>query len=234
MANKKDFKAGLYKHFKGPRYFAKAIALHSETEEEFVVYENVDESHGHAPGYQFVRPIAMFLEHVEKPELNYSGPRFEYLSPGENLTDHKAKRVGAGFGVILKNGNKVLLGKRHNDAEKADSAMHGEGTWSLPGGKMKMGESFVDAGKREVLEETGIKVKKIKVIGVQNDIAATDAHFVTIGLMANGWTGEARVMEPDEMTEWRWFNIRKLLKPMFKPAAKMIKNYLGRTFCSDK
>ncbi len=224
-----EVKKGLYKHFKGGKYFLKDIAKNSEDLEElFAVYESLER------GHVFIRPLAMFIEHVEKPEYKYSGPRFEYISPGENLTDHKSKRVGAGFGVIIKKGNKVLLGKRHSDPEKADSAMHGEGTWTLPGGKLHMGESLGDAAKREVFEETGIKLKKSKVLGVQNDLAGNDAHFITIANLALEWKGEPQIMEPEEITEWQWFSLNKLPKPMFKPSAKMIKNYLAKTFCSDK
>lgn len=97
-----------------------------------------------------------------------------------------------------------------------------------------MGESFIEAARREVLEETGIKIKKIKVTSVQYDLAGDDAHFLAVGILATDWKGEPRVMEPDEVTEWRWFDIKKLPKPMFKPAAKVIKNYLGKIFCSDK
>lgn len=49
------------------------------------------------------------------------------------------------------NDGKVLLGQRHSDPEKADSALHGEGTWTMPGGKLHFGESFEEGATREVL-----------------------------------------------------------------------------------
>lgn len=53
------------------------------------------------------------------------------------------KRVGAGIGVmILNKESKVLLGKRHYDPQKADSELHGEGSWTMPGGKLEFGETF--------------------------------------------------------------------------------------------
>ena len=33
------------------------------------------------------------------------------------------------------------------------------------------------------------------------------------------------VMEPDEITEWRWFELDKLPKPTFFPSRRIISNY---------
>ncbi|MEI8090892.1 MAG: NUDIX domain-containing protein [bacterium] len=55
--------------------------------------------------------------------------------------------------MILRDG-KVLLGQRHLDPEKASSLMHGEGTWTMPGGKTEYHESFEEMAYRETLEET--------------------------------------------------------------------------------
>ncbi|MEW6295593.1 MAG: NUDIX domain-containing protein [Candidatus Diapherotrites archaeon] len=98
------------------------------------------------------------------------------------MEQQKGVRVGIGV-MILKN-NKVLLGKRHLDPEKADSLLHGEGTWTMPGGKLDFGESFEEGAYREVLEETGIKLnkKKLRIVSITND-RVTDAHFITIGLL---------------------------------------------------
>ncbi len=61
------------------------------------------------------------------------------------------KRVGAGFGVvIINNEGKVLLGRRHPDPDKADSAFRSAGEWSLPGGKLDFGETFEEGAIREV------------------------------------------------------------------------------------
>jgi 8-oxo-dGTP diphosphatase len=146
--------------------------------------------------------------------------------------EKEKKRVGAGFGVLLIRGGKVLLGKRHDDPEKASSALHGEGTWTLPGGKMEFHESLQEGGKREVKEETGIDVKKISVIGVSNDMVE-DAHFVTVHLKAEEFEGEAKVMEPVEITKWQWFSLDALPRPIYKPSEKMLNNYKKQIFCSD-
>lgn len=145
--------------------------------------------------------------------------------------DEMDKRVGVGVGVMLLRDNKVLLGKRHNDPKKADSELHGEGTWTMPGGKLHFGETFEETGAREVFEETGIKINKedFRVISLTDDIVE-DAHFVTIGLLSERFEGKAKVMEPDEITEWQWFSLNELPSLIFFPSEKMLKNYFDREF----
>lgn len=139
---------------------------------------------------------------------------------------NKPREIGVGFGVMLLRNKKVLLGKRHDDPKKADSKLHGEGTWTMPGGKLDFGESFEDAAIREVKEETGIKInsRNLKLISLTNDIVP-DAHFVTLGFLCEKFEGEAKVMEPDEITEWKWFSLENLPKPLFPPSKKVLQNY---------
>ncbi len=139
------------------------------------------------------------------------------------------KRVGAGFGVILEKGGKILLGKRHPDPDKADSAFRSAGEWSLPGGKIEWGESLEDGAIRETKEETGITIKNPKVISVHN-CKNEHAHFLTVGLLTHEWKGEAQVMEPDEMTEWQWFPLDNLPEPRYFPSFEVIENYKAGKF----
>jgi 8-oxo-dGTP diphosphatase len=138
-------------------------------------------------------------------------------------------KIGVGFGVMILKNNKILLGKRHEDPEKASSLLKGAGTWTMPGGKLYFGESFEEGAIREVLEETGMRIDKnnLKIISLTNDIVES-AHFVTIGLLCKEFYGEAKVMEPNEITEWEWFELNKLPKPIFFPSEKVLKNYFSK------
>jgi len=142
-------------------------------------------------------------------------------------------KPGVGIGVMILKGNKVLLGKRHEDSEKASSLLKGEGTWTMPGGKLDFKETFEEGAKRETIEETGIELNSIKVICVNNDMVE-DAHFITIGLFSDDFKGEAKVMEPDEITEWKWFDLDNLPKPIFFPSAKVLENYKKGKFYIPK
>ncbi len=141
----------------------------------------------------------------------------------------KPKKMGIGFGVMVLNDNNVLLGRRHPDPEKADSAMHGEGTWTMPGGKLDFGEGFEDGAVRELFEETGIRIdpKDLTLVSLTNDIVP-DAHFVTVGLLYTKKVSEPEVKEPDEITEWKWFSLDSLPEPLFPPSRKVIERYLSK------
>lgn len=139
------------------------------------------------------------------------------------------KRVGAGFGVMLVRNGKILLGRRHSDPDKADSAFRSSGEWCLPGGKLEWGESLEEGAVREVKEETGILIKNPKVLSVHN-CKNEHAHFMTVGLITKTWRGEAKVMEPDEIVEWKWFNLKKLPYPRYFPSFEVIENFVKKKF----
>lgn len=67
-------KLGKYKHFKGFDVTVIGVAKNSENyEEEFVVYMHPIDGHEQ----MWIRPMAMFLENIERD--GYNGPRFEYI-----------------------------------------------------------------------------------------------------------------------------------------------------------
>ena len=67
-----DIKLGKYRHFKGNEYEVIAIARHSETCEDMVVYKAL-----YGDGGMWVRPAKMWNETVEKDGKMI--PRFTYL-----------------------------------------------------------------------------------------------------------------------------------------------------------
>ncbi len=139
------------------------------------------------------------------------------------------KKPGVGVGIMILRDSKVLLGKRHSDPKKAGSALHGEGTWTMPGGKLDFQEELEECAFRETFEETGIKINKntLEVISLTNNIVE-DAHFVTIGFLCRDFDGEPKIMEPDEIVEWEWFFLDKLPQPIFLPSKGVLENYFKK------
>ncbi len=108
--------------------------------------------------------------------------------------------------MIFKKGQ-VLLGKRMGS--------HGEGEYASPGGKMDFGESFGECAKREVYEETGVKIKNIQFMFLSNLRAYSGKHFVHIQLRAEWVSGKPVVKERGKCEEWNWFDIDHLPAPLF-------------------
>lgn len=100
-------------------------------------------------------------------------------------------------GVCIKDG-KVLLG-RHTYG-------NGKGMLIIPGGYVKLGEVPEETLEREFLEETGVKVKIGKLLGVR--FSAKDWYAV---FSAEYIDGEAR-SDGDENSEVVWADIEDALK----------------------
>jgi len=138
-------------------------------------------------------------------------------------------KIGVGVGVVLLKEGKVLLGLRHPDSQKAKNDLHGEGTWTLPGGKVEFKENLRDTAFREVFEETGIKIQKesLEIVSISDDILG-DVHYVTIGFLAKDFEGKPQVKEPEKIIKWNWFFFENLPTPLFFPSARIIKNFLKK------
>ncbi len=172
------------------------------------------------------------LRWFSKEELNNSNmlPNVKEwaLRAIEFFSDKSNKKIGAGVGVmVLNKEGKVLLGLRSEN--KGESAFKVSTCWTMPGGKLEYEENFEECAKREVLEETGIDLKNIKVICV-NDNKNEHAHYVTIGFLSENCEANPRVMEPDEIVEWKWFDLDNLPENIYFPSAKVLENYKQKKF----
>ena len=145
----------------------------------------------------------------------------------------KPRVTRAGMGVMVRNSEgKILMGLRNTDAALADSDLHGEGTWTMPGGKFECGEGLLEGAKRELLEETGIVLKSAQIISITNEVSDS-AHFITIGFLATEYEGEPKVMEPDEILSWEWFALDNLPKNIYIPTKKLIENYVAKRLTGE-
>jgi ADP-ribose pyrophosphatase YjhB (NUDIX family) len=121
--------------------------------------------------------------------------------------------VGAAVGVINDQGE-ILLQRRQ------------DGKWGIPGGFMELGESTEEAARREVLEETGLVIEKLQLVGVFSG----KEHFVTlpngdqfypvtVAYISQDIKGGELKADNIETMEAKFFNLRELpdeLNPLIK------------------
>lgn len=135
---------------------------------------------------------------------------------------------GVGLGIIILNdNNQVLLILRNEDKNKAQSDMRLEGTWTLPAGKVKLGETIFDAAKRKVKCEVNLDVDDLKVVSLNDDINEY-AHFLTVGVLARMCSGEISLGDTEEHVDYNFFDLDKLPKNLCDPSKVIINNYLNK------
>lgn len=133
-------------------------------------------------------------------------------------------KPGIGVGVMIIKENKILLGLRNPDKVKASSELQGQGTWTMPGGKVEFMEKLIDAAKRELEEETSLKANQLELLCISDDMTNT-AHYVTVGFIVKDYTGEVKAMEPETILEWKWFDLNNLPSNLYEPSRKCIEKY---------
>ena len=106
------------------------------------------------------------------------------------------ERPVVGIGGVIIDHDRTLLIRRGSEPLR--------GEWSIPGGKLELGETLEEGVARELLEETGIAVRVIELIEVFERIYADDGtiagqvqkkprfHYVIVDYLCERIGGEPR------------------------------------------
>ena len=116
-----------------------------------------------------------------------------------------APRVAVGAVVVHQ--YKVLLVLRGKAPAK--------GMWAIPGGSVNLAETLQAAAEREILEETGLRVKAGEVIYVFDKIEWDEAdrvryHYVIIDLQAEPVDPTQLLIPADDVVDAGWFSLADL------------------------
>lgn len=106
-----------------------------------------------------------------------------------------------GVGAVVLDGDRILLVQRGGE--------HGQGLWAVPGGRVEWGESWRDAARREVLEETGLEVVVGDVVWV-GEAMGPDHHFAIVDFHATPISGTVRA--GSDALDARWVSLKEAIE----------------------
>lgn len=110
-------------------------------------------------------------------------------------------------GVVLHHGA-VLLIQRGREPMRGD--------WSLPGGALELGETTAEGVVREVLEETGVRVRPVALVATLDRIVRDTGGAVQYHYVLVDWccvpeaAGQTELVCGDDALDARWVPLTEL------------------------
>jgi 8-oxo-dGTP diphosphatase len=123
--------------------------------------------------------------------------------------------VGVG-GVVIADSRALLIKRGHPPLQ---------GEWSIPGGTLEVGETLLEGVERELVEETGIRVRVVALIEVfervfRDDDGRAKYHFVILDYLCEAIDGEARA--GSDVTDVAWASEDDLERFSLTPTATRV------------
>jgi phosphoglycolate phosphatase-like HAD superfamily hydrolase/ADP-ribose pyrophosphatase YjhB (NUDIX family) len=176
-------------------------------------YNTLDQLRGAQPDV-IVEHLRELRDILEQNDLHLRPPvrRFEE-------THAPVATVGA---LVFDDAGRALLVRTHKWSD----------LWGIPGGKIKWGESSLDALRRELKEETDLEIQDIEFILVQDCIHSKefyrDAHFILLNYTCR-CAGQPVVKLNDEARDFRWVALSEALAmPINQPTRVLLQAVANR------
>jgi mutator protein MutT len=100
-------------------------------------------------------------------------------------------------GVLVRDGRVLLI--RRGKAPLRDR-------WTIPGGRVELGETLVEALVREMAEETALRVEPVELLTIfdriERDAEGVVYHFVIVDYLCRWLSGEARAGSDAREAAW--------------------------------
>jgi 8-oxo-dGTP diphosphatase len=106
-------------------------------------------------------------------------------------------------GVIARGGRLLVL-------KRAPTMKYKPGSWDLPGGHLKVGESFEECLAREIEEETGLTIAPPRLLGIHNSIGPYLQAIFACEVAGEVGDLQRLRLRPFEHAEARWVSPAEL------------------------
>jgi phosphoglycolate phosphatase len=172
-------------------------------------YNTLEQLRGAKPDL-IVEHLSELRDILEENEFHLKKPA---MFVGETSREIPLATVGA---LIFNSKNEALMIRTHKWSN----------LWGIPGGKIKFGETADAALRREILEETGLKISDIQFALVQDCIHSKefyrDAHFVLLNYTCRCAGKNPAVKLNEEGREFRWLKLAEAKKLKLNRPTKIL------------
>jgi 8-oxo-dGTP diphosphatase len=129
--------------------------------------------------------------------------------------------------AVVRRGDRLLLAQRSRGTYL--------GRWGFPGGHVERGETIIEAGMRELVEETGVHaaprgvLTHLDVIGRGTDGAVT-FHYVLLAVLADWISGEG--VAADDAAAVCWLTLEEMKAgtvPLLPDVERIAREALAQT-----
>jgi ADP-ribose pyrophosphatase YjhB (NUDIX family) len=157
----------------------------------------------------------LIVEHLSELRSRLEKNAFQLPSPAQKLEEQQIPLATVGA-LIFNSRNEALMIRTHKWSDK----------WGIPGGKIKWGETSETALRREIMEETALKISDIHFVLVQDCIHSRefykDAHFVLLNYTCRCTAKNPAVKLNEEGREFRWLKLGDAKKLKLNQPTKIL------------
>lgn len=110
---------------------------------------------------------------------------------------HRVENVELTVLCLIEDGDKILLQNRIKKDWQG---------YTLPGGHVEKGESFVDAVKREMKEETGLDIENPTLVGIKQ-FPIENGRYIVLLFKTTQWKG---IVSSSDEGDMKWVDYNSL------------------------
>ncbi|KIL39458.1 DNA mismatch repair protein MutT [Gordoniibacillus kamchatkensis] len=143
----------------------------------------------------------------------------EYYKELRKYVGHRPIILPGAVVIIVNADGEVLLQERK------------DGTWGLPGGLMDLGESFEETARREVAEETGLRLGELALVDVFSGskyylkLRNGDELYSATALYATTQYEGTLKADDSESNDVRFFPLDRLPEPLGRGCKEFLEAY---------
>ncbi|UXH43892.1 NUDIX hydrolase [Rossellomorea vietnamensis] len=149
-----------------------------------------------------------------------------YIEELREIVGHRPLLFVGAVTVIVDDMGRLLLQQR----------TYPKGVWGISGGLMELGESTEEVARREVYEETGLRVDELHLINVysgpEHYVKAENGdefYVVTVAYYSEGYEGKLNI-DPSESITCEFFYPDELPTNMVKSHKVIVDEFLSKHY----